>query len=582
MFAIAPSKKKTGSHVNDIRDAERCRQWEHLVLIPSESICFPEAEALLIGGFGNIYAEGRPKLILCHDSRRAAGDAAMFEAWHRRLGDCRFYRGCVNADRVESLAQRYVAEAFAALPGSPPAGDIHANVQALSGAPANMAVYTALLRPGDTVMGLDLSNGGHLTHGSIFNFSGRAYRAVPYRVNPETRKLDYGAIRALAIEHRPRMIIGGASAYPWDFDWPKMREIADEVGAYLLADVAHLAGMIVAGVLSNPLPFAHVVTFTTHKTLCGPRGAVILSCDPDIRSRLDAAVFPGLQGGPHVNTIAAIARLFEIILERREDFARLQRTIVDNAAFMASCMMAEGFPLEYGGTNTHMLLVDLKRFDLPHCPGGRLDGETAARLLEQVGIVCNKNTLPGDDTAGHSTGIRLGMPWLTQRGISRDQIRELCSIIKLVLSSARAFRVWVPCGEERCRGRVPLDVLEEGARRVRAIAESLPYPARPPKPGRAVEKKPLRIGRRKALFVRGEKAALAVNQMLTARISALEPGRWAASLMLDGRGNLLDDVLVRNLGPAGGEDRFAILPHADRYERVKAWMRRLSDGYVLM
>jgi glycine hydroxymethyltransferase len=323
-------------------------------------------------------------------------------------------------------------------------------------------------------MGLDLAHGGHLTHGSEFNFSGKSYRAVSYGIDPETRRLDYDDIRRLARQHRPRLIIGGASSYPYDFDWTALRAVADEVGAYLFADVAHLAGMIVAGLLNNPLAHAHVVTFTTHKTLLGPRGAVILTGDRDLGQRFTQAVFPGLQGGPHLQSIAAIARLFEVITDRRSEFVRIQKAILQNTAHLAECLREEGFRLEYGGTGTHMLLVDLKPFPIRGEGRVRLDGEIASRMLELVGIVVNKNVLPGDPTAGQSSGLRMGMPWLTQRGITGEQIRELARIIKRVLSEVRTLSVWVPPGEERCRGRIPTEVLAEARERVRAIVESLP------------------------------------------------------------------------------------------------------------
>ena len=331
-FAGTPDSAK--SDILRIAEAERARQWRRLIMIPSESICHPAAAEVLNGELGSIYAEGLPQPVLCHDPRGAADDEALFQAWQTRLSDRRYYKGTVNANRVELIAHRAIAQVFAMLDGSPPAEEIHVNVQPLSGAAANQAVYEALLQPGERVMGLDLSHGGHLTHGSIFNFSGKRYEVHSYGIEENTRRLDYARIRERARESKPRIIIGGASAYPWDFDWAALRGIADEVGAYLLADIAHLAGMVAAGVLNNPLPHAHVITFTTHKTLCGPRGAVMMTTLPEIAKRLDTAVFPGLQGGPHVNSIAAIARLFELILEDREGFVRFQRSVVENTSFL--------------------------------------------------------------------------------------------------------------------------------------------------------------------------------------------------------------------------------------------------------
>ncbi|MFW6158617.1 MAG: serine hydroxymethyltransferase, partial [Planctomycetota bacterium] len=377
------------SQISQLVAAERWRQWQKLVLIPSESICRPEVADVLASPFTNIYAEGQPEPPLMHDPRDGAADAARFASWQTRLADGRYYRGCVNANRAELLAHKFIAECFAELDDSPPADAIGVCVQALSGAPANTAVYEALLEHDDTILALDLAHGGHLTHGSEFNYSGKTYHVVSYGIDPATRRLDYDRIRELALEHQPRLIIGGASSYPWDFDWAALRRIADEVGAFVLADIAHLAGMVAAGRLNNPLPHAHVLTFTTHKTLCGPRGAVILSTYPDLAKRIKAGVFPGLQGGPHIHTIAAVARLFEIIQNDRDEFVRLQQAILDNTAYLAECLEAEGFTLEYRGTNTHMLLIDLKPFDEHPNPGIPVDGEIASRLLEIAGIVCN-------------------------------------------------------------------------------------------------------------------------------------------------------------------------------------------------
>lgn len=313
-----------------VRDEER-RQRDQLVLIPSESICLPETALASGSAFGNLYCEGQPALRLCRNSEALSKDAALFDAWHRRLSDGRFYQGCGVADRVELLAKRYVAEAFARLSGSPDADHIYANVQALSGGPANLCIYEALLKHGDSMLTLNLSHGGHLSHGSPFNVSGKLYHATQYSVDPKTRKVNYDNVAQMARECKPRMIVAGASAYPWDWDWTRLREIADEVGAYLHADVCHPAGMIIGGHLRNPLPYADTVMFTTHKTLMGPRGSVIVTKCRDLARRIDNAVFPGFQGGPHLDTIAGIARQFEVIVTRFEEFSDLQGRIIDNA-----------------------------------------------------------------------------------------------------------------------------------------------------------------------------------------------------------------------------------------------------------
>ena len=588
MFAYGPQVREGLSLVERACADEARRQWENLILIPSESICLPEARAVLSSSFSHIYAEGRPDIPLCHDPRGYADEPEVLRAWRRRLADGRYYKGTSEADLVELLAQRFIAQAWAALEGSPPTREITVVVQALSGAAANLAVETALLEHGDTMMGLDLAHGGHLTHGSEFNFSGKSYRVVSYGIDPTTRRLDYEQIRRLAQQHRPRLIIGGASSYPYDFDWAALRSIADEVGAYLLADVAHLAGMIVAGLLNNPLAHAHVVTFTTHKTLMGPRGAVILTADWELGQKFTQAVFPGIQGGPHLQSIAAIARLFEAIDHRRGEFADIEKAILDNTSYLAECLREEGFQLEYNGTNTHMLLVDLKPFSVGGEPGVPLDGEIASRLLELAGIVVNKNVLPGDPTAGQASGLRMGMPWLTQRGITQEQIRELARVIKLVLSQVHTCTVWVPAGERRCRGRLPAGVLGEARQRVQAIVEALPYPPRPQAPGPSATKPTTVVAGRRALLLRGEKVTLALEELLTCSVAKKsEPTKPVRGFMLRSDGSVIDDVLVAPLEASGrsngsvGEERWLLLANEAGAEQVRHWLDGLSDGYLL-
>ncbi len=566
------------SRVEQVRMRERERQQRNLVLIPSESICVPPAAEMVGSEFGHIYAEGYPQPILDHVPRHSASDRARFGSWQRRLSDRRFYKGCVNADMVELLAHRYIAEAFAALEDSPPVDQVFVNVQALSGAAANNAVYEALLQPGDAIMGMKLSHGGHLTHGSEYNLSGRRFHVTSYGVDPTTRRIDYVQTLLLAREYRPRLIIGGTSAYPWDIEWHSLREIADDVGAVLLADIAHLAGMVVGGVLNNPLPYADVVTFTTHKTLCGPRGAVIVSKSSDIAGAIDSAVFPGLQGGPHMNAVAGIARLFELIGERREAFSGFQQTVVNNTATLAQELIGRGFTLEYGGTNTHLLLVDLKKFPTPGEADVPVDGEIASRLLELAGVVVNKNTLPGDEAAGESSGIRMGMPWATQRGITRPQIAQLAEIIHLVLSHVHTTRVWVPGNVARCRGRIDPEVL----RRARAMTDEIiaglaDAPADAPAPTLDIE-----TAQHACLLVRGDKVRAGLQQVLTCNVAELEPsGSPQLGLMLDGRARVIDKVCVFALPDEGREQRFALVLEAGGAEQVVQWLEGLSDGYLL-
>lgn len=333
-FAYAPPATAPSAATSLVEAAVRAearRQRDELILIPSESVCFPECETAAGSSFGNIYCEGQPALRLSRRSEELAKDNALFAAWHRRLSDGRFYQGCREADRVELLAKQYVAEAFARLEGSPAASEIYANVQALSGSPANLCIYDAVMEHGDPMLTLNLSHGGHLSHGSPFNVSGKHYRTTQYSIDPETRRVNYDTVAQLARECRPKVLVAGASAYPWDWDWARLRAIADEVGAHLHADVCHPAGLILGGVLRNPLPYADTVMFTTHKTLMGPRGSVIVTKCKDLARRIDNAVFPGMQGGPHMNNIAGIARLFELIVTRFDEFSDLQQRIVSNA-----------------------------------------------------------------------------------------------------------------------------------------------------------------------------------------------------------------------------------------------------------
>ncbi|MCK5827842.1 serine hydroxymethyltransferase, partial [Candidatus Bipolaricaulota bacterium] len=363
--------------------AEEHRQREKIILIPSESLTPKPVREALGSVFTSVYAEGYPRKAMMAASPDALADLDVQMASYRRYADRRFYKGTELADVVEALAGRRAAECFAT--DEYPSERIFANVQPLSGAAANLAVYDAFVDPGDTVMGMALTEGGHLTHGSEFNITGKRYNIVSYSVNPSTGKLDYEAMRDLALKHRPKMIIGGFTSYPWQPDWQAFREIADSVGAILLADVAHTAGLIVGGQYPNPIGIADVINFTTHKTLCGPRGAVILTTDPKLAAAVDSAIFPGQQGGPHVNKFAALAVTLK--LAQQPEYQDLQRRIVENAGFLASSLEAEGLTLAYGGTDTHLLLVDLRPLESE--TGFVMMGEIASRILDLAGIVCN-------------------------------------------------------------------------------------------------------------------------------------------------------------------------------------------------
>jgi len=322
----------------------------------------------------------------------------------------RYYGGCEFVDTAEAVANRRAKELF---------GAEYANVQPHSGAQANTAIYLALLKPGDTVMGLMLPHGGHLTHGSPANISGQIYNFVAYGVNPKTEQLDYEEIRGLALKHRPRMIVTGASAYPRIIDFKAFKSIADEVGAYLMVDMAHIAGLIAAGVHPSPVPYSDVVATTTHKTLRGPRGGLILARE-EYGKALNKAVFPGTQGGPLMHTIAAKAVCFKEAMT--DDFKVYAEQIVVNARVMAATLMERGFRICSGGTDTHLMLVDLTNKEIT--------GLDAERVLGSVGIVANKNTIPFETrSASVTSGIRLGTPAITTRGLKEEETRHLAHLI---------------------------------------------------------------------------------------------------------------------------------------------------------
>lgn len=328
----------------------------------------------------------------------------------------KYYGGCQFIDEVEILAIERAKKLFSAE---------HANVQPHSGSQANMAVYFSVLKPGDTVLAMNLSHGGHLTHGSPVNFSGMLYHIVPYGVNKDTEQIDYDELRDLALKNKPKMIIAGGSAYPREIDFPRFREIADEVGAYLMADIAHIAGLVVTGVHSDPVPHCHFVTTTTHKTLRGPRGGLIL-CKEALAKLVDKSIFPGMQGGPLMHIIAAKAVCFKLAM--RDDFVAYQKQVKKNAQTLAQCLLDMDYKLVSGGTDNHLMLVDLRNKGL--------NGKQAEKALEEAGITVNKNTVPFDTQSPMITsGIRIGSPAMTTRGMKEPEMRFIAALIDRVLSN---------------------------------------------------------------------------------------------------------------------------------------------------
>lgn len=322
----------------------------------------------------------------------------------------RYYGGCEYVDVVESLAIERLKQMFNAE---------HANVQPHSGASANTAVYFAMLEPGDKILGMDLNHGGHLTHGMMKNLSGRYYEAHFYQVNPETEQIDYEALEKKALEVKPKMIVAGASAYPRKIDFARFRAICDLVGAYLFVDMAHIAGLVAAGLHQNPVPYADFVTTTTHKTLRGPRGGAIL-CKKEYAKKIDSAVFPGTQGGPLMHVIAAKAVAFKEALEPA--FVTYQKQVIANAQCLAKAFQEKGVRLVSGGTDNHLLLLDLRPFGM--------SGLELQELLDEINITTNKNAIPFDTTKSHTTsGLRLGTPALTTRGMKEKEMEEIADII---------------------------------------------------------------------------------------------------------------------------------------------------------
>jgi glycine hydroxymethyltransferase len=397
-----PSLKDVDPEIYEAVQGEIHRETDRLELIASENFTSEAVREAVGSVMTNKYAEGYPF------TRRKDGTIN----WERQG---RYYGGCEYVNVAEILAIDRAKTLF---------GADHANVQPHSGSQANMAVYFALLDVGDTYFGLELSHGGHLTHGHPISFSGIFYNVVHYGVDPETEVIDYGALRKLALEHRPKLIVTGASAYPRTLDFPKFREIADEIGAYLMVDMAHIAGLVAAGEHSSPVPHADVVTTTTHKTLRGPRGGMILMKDP-VAAAIDKMVFPGIQGGPLMHVIAGKAVCLKEAGE--PSFKEYQKKIIENAQYMAEAFKRQGYRLVSGGTDTHLMLVDLRKKGVT--------GRDAEKGLERAGITINKNTIPFDPQKPFiASGIRVGTPALTTRGMGKDEIERIVVLIDRALS----------------------------------------------------------------------------------------------------------------------------------------------------
>lgn len=408
--------KREDAAVYEAIMAEKNRQNANIELIASENFV-TEAVMEAQGSYlTNKYAEGYPGK--------------------------RYYGGCEHVDVVENIARDRLKEIF---------GAAYANVQPHSGAQANMAVYFAVLKPGDTVLGMNLSHGGHLTHGSPVNFSGELYNFVDYGVGKEDERIDYEDVRQKALEHKPKMIVAGASAYPREIDFAKFREIADEVGAYLFVDMAHIAGLVAVGEHPNPVPYAHFVTSTTHKTLRGPRGGLILVNEEfaeEFGRKLDKSIFPGVQGGPLMHVIAAKAVAFGEAL--KPEFKTYIQQVKKNAKAFGEALVAEGVDIVSGGTDNHLVLLNLRSLGIT--------GKVAEHVLDEIGITVNKNTIPFDTESPFVTsGIRIGTPAVTTRGFKEEEMKEIASIIAKLL-----------------KNHEDEDVKKEARQRVTALTDKFP------------------------------------------------------------------------------------------------------------
>ncbi len=550
-FIFRGSLSQVDPELDALLTREDQRQESSIILIASESEAPQAVREAMSSAFANIYAEGYPSEASRQQSEAAILDMDAQLAHYRRMSDPRYYKGVEYADVLEALTRRRAAELFATNGLS--ANQLYVNVQPLSGAPANSAVYTALLQPGDAIMGLNLNDGGHLSHGSHVNRSGQIYRSVPYFVDPESEQLDYDAIEAQAIAEKPQIIVAGYSAFSQLIDWARFRQIADQCGAYLLADISHISGLVAAGVHPSPVGIADVIMTTTHKSLCGPRGAMLLTHKRELARKLDRAVFPGEQGGPHLNTMAALAVALK--LANTDAFRVLQQRIVQNAQRLGQNLEKAGVRTVGGPIENHTILVDTKSVNHK---GVALSGDMAARILDVAGIVVNRNTIPGDKGALNPTGLRLGTVWISQLGFGDDEVDLLTDAMAGVLKACQPFMYMGMGGKTQFRAKVDPIALNSARDVVRQL-----------RPGKAAAAS-------RVVEIRGEAAAALLNYALTSDVLALAEDATQATHLF-GPDIDLDATLYRV-----GADRFHLLfANKEDARKTAVWLSDLSDGYVL-
>jgi len=554
----------------ELINLEEERQARRLIMIPSESTAPLAVRETLGSSFTNIYAEGYPRTETRGYTEEEILDYTNMIGTYRRYSDQRYYKGVEYADVLESLARRRCAETFAA--NGLTADDLYVNVQPLSGAPANNAVYTAFLSPGDTILGMNLLHGGHLSHGSSVNRSGMFYDAQHYAVDLKTERLDYEAILEKAIKTQPKIIVAGYSSYPWMPDWQKFREIADSVGALLLCDISHIAGLIASGHVPSPVGFAHVITFTTHKTLIGSRGACIITDSAARAKKIDKAVFPGEQGGPHMNTIAAVALTFK--LAQTQAFKDLQLQIIKNAVAFADQLQKRGLRVPYDGTDTHITLLDCKSVKAED--GAYLSGDMGARILDVAGIVANSNTIPGDRSAFSSTGIRFGSTWLTQRGFKEQEFRKIADLIADLFESTTPYHMPGRRSPKR-RAKVDFGMLEKVKLEVKAMAEKAEnikeiskkhgYP-------HFYDINDNADSKWASFRLSGDQIRLFLTYTLASDIEALAPNESQATLIHTEEGDVEGKIMCE------GPYTFLLTVPGSQAGLAGAWLRDLSDAYI--